>query len=173
MGVTVRTQVIALLGSPVSHSRSPLMQNAVYQAMGLDFVYVAFDVGLERAEEAVRALRVLGLRGANVTMPLKRAVLPYLDRLEPAALPAPEPDAGADPHDPRRVDRDAGGVEGPLERAARLLVEQLHALTGELVPDSVCFGEVLRFAGFGACRDPRFDCARLEPSGGRAPVANS
>ena len=61
------------------------MQNTVYESMGLDFVYVAFDVGLDRVEEAVQALRALGLRGANVTMPLKRAIVPRLDRLSPAA----------------------------------------------------------------------------------------
>ena len=83
--VTARTTVIGLLGSPVSHSRSPIMQNTVYESMGLDFVYVAFDVGLDRVEEAVQALRVLGLRGANVTMPLKRAIVPRLDCLSPAA----------------------------------------------------------------------------------------
>ncbi len=83
--VTARTTVIGLLGSPVSHSRSPIMQNTVYESMGLDYAYVAFDVGLGHVDEAVQALRVLGLRGANVTMPLKRAIVPRLDRLSPAA----------------------------------------------------------------------------------------
>lgn len=84
-GISGTTQVIALLGSPVSHSRSPAMQNAVFRAMRLDFVYIAFDVGLDRAAAAVDALRTLGVRGANVTMPLKRAVVPLLDGLSPAA----------------------------------------------------------------------------------------
>lgn len=61
------------------------MQNAAFEALGLDFVYVAFDVGLDRAADAVAALRTLGIRGANVTMPLKRAIAPLLDRLAPAA----------------------------------------------------------------------------------------
>lgn len=80
-----KTRVIGLFGSPVAHSRSPVMQNTVFKAMGLDFAYLAFDVGLERAGEAIRAIRTLGLCGANVTMPLKRAVVPYLDALSPAA----------------------------------------------------------------------------------------
>lgn len=83
--VTAQTTVIGLLGSPISHSRSPIMQNTVYESMGLDYVYVAFDVGLDRVEAAVQALRVLGLRGANVTMPLKREIARHLDRLSPAA----------------------------------------------------------------------------------------
>lgn len=83
--ITAKTAVVGVLGSPIRHSRSPVMQNSVYEAMGLDFVYVAFDVGADRAQEAAEALRTLGLRGANVTMPLKRAILPFLDRLSPAA----------------------------------------------------------------------------------------
>ncbi|MCB1334292.1 MAG: shikimate dehydrogenase [Roseivivax sp.] len=83
--ITAKTAVIGLLGSPIRHSRSPVMLNSVYEAMGLDFVYVAFDVGADRAQEAAAAVRTLGLRGANVTMPLKRAILPHLDRLSPAA----------------------------------------------------------------------------------------
>lgn len=83
--ITAKTRVIGLFGSPVSHSRSPVMQNSVFEAMGLDYVYVAFDVGLDDAADAIRAIRLLGLRGANVTMPLKRAVVQYLDRLSPTA----------------------------------------------------------------------------------------
>lgn len=83
--ITGKTRVIGLFGSPVSHSRSPVMQNSVFEAMGLDYVYVAFEVGLDQAAEAVRAIRLLGLRGANVTMPLKRAVLQHLDALSPSA----------------------------------------------------------------------------------------
>jgi shikimate dehydrogenase len=83
--ITGKTKLIALLGSPVSHSKSPGMQNGVFEALGLDFAYLAFDVGLDRVEEAVTSLRVLGIHGANVTMPLKRAICGFLDRLSPAA----------------------------------------------------------------------------------------
>lgn len=83
--ISGQTRLIALFGSPVSHSRSPVMQNTLFDAMGLDFAYVAFDIGLGRVAEAVAALRTLNLRGANVTTPLKRAVTAHLDRLSPAA----------------------------------------------------------------------------------------
>lgn len=83
--ISGKTEVIGLFGFPISHSRSPVMQNSVFEAMSLDYVYVAFPVGLEKAAEAVRAIRVLNLRGANVTMPLKRAITHHLDRLSPAA----------------------------------------------------------------------------------------
>jgi shikimate dehydrogenase len=83
--ITGKTQLIALLGSPVSHSRSPSMQNGVFEAMGLDYVYVAFDVGPQGVEDAIKGLRAMKFRGANVTMPLKRVVCTYLDKLTRAA----------------------------------------------------------------------------------------
>ena len=83
--ITGKTQLISLMGSPVSHSRSPSMQNGVFEALGLDFVYVAFDVNLEGLEAAIHGMRSMKFRGGNVTMPLKKAVCQYLDRLTPAA----------------------------------------------------------------------------------------
>lgn len=83
--ISGKTRLIGLLGSPVSHSRSPVMQNSVFEAMDLDFAYIAFDVAAGRGAEAIAAIRTLGLRGSNVTMPLKREVIPHLDRLTPAA----------------------------------------------------------------------------------------
>jgi shikimate dehydrogenase len=68
------SNVVALLGHPVSHSLSPRMQNAAFAARALDWVYVALDVDSERLEEAVRGLDALGFAGANVTAPHKQAV---------------------------------------------------------------------------------------------------
>jgi shikimate dehydrogenase len=68
------TQVVALLGRPVSQSLSPRMQNAAFAARGLDWTYVALDVAPERLEDAVRGLEALGFAGANVTAPHKQAV---------------------------------------------------------------------------------------------------
>ena len=83
--ITGKTKLISLLGSPVSHSRSPSMQNGVFEALGLDYVYVAFDVGLDNVEAAIDGLRAMNFRGSNVTMPLKKVVCQYLDKLTPAA----------------------------------------------------------------------------------------
>lgn len=79
------TKVVGVWGYPVSHSRSPVMQNAALQVLGLDWVYVPFEVAPENAEAAAAAVRVLGLVGVNVTVPLKELVLPYLDGVEDAA----------------------------------------------------------------------------------------
>jgi len=72
-----------LMGWPVEHSLSPRMHNAAFRALGLNYAYVPLPVAPGRIEEAVRGLAALGFAGANVTVPHKTAVLPYLDELSP------------------------------------------------------------------------------------------
>ncbi len=79
------TRLVGIVGWPVSHSLSPLMQNAAFAAAGLDWVYVALPVEHERLGEAVRGLAALGFAGANVTIPHKTAVLPYCDVVDGVA----------------------------------------------------------------------------------------
>jgi shikimate dehydrogenase len=74
------TTHVALLGHPVSHTRSPVMHNAAFAATGLDWHYSAFDVGDPLA--AVAALRTLGFAGTNVTIPHKQAVVALCDEAE-------------------------------------------------------------------------------------------
>jgi len=78
------TTHIALLGHPVSHSLSPRMQNAAFEAAGLDWRYAAFDV--EDPAAAIAALQVLGFAGANVTIPHKRAAAAVCDEAEGEAV---------------------------------------------------------------------------------------
>jgi shikimate dehydrogenase len=73
------TGLIGIIGEPVTHSLSPAIHNAAFAALGLDLVYVPLPVSADRVAEAVAGLRALGFRGANVTMPHKAAVLPFLD----------------------------------------------------------------------------------------------
>jgi len=77
-GSTVLTGII---GWPVAHSLSPAMHNAAFAALGLDMAYVPLPVAPRQLEAAVGGLRALGFRGANVTMPHKAAVLPFLDHV--------------------------------------------------------------------------------------------
>lgn len=79
------TRLVGLLGWPVAHSRSPQMHNAAFAALGLDWVYVPLPVPPERLEDALRGLRAMGFAGANVTVPHKAAVIPYLDEISPLA----------------------------------------------------------------------------------------
>lgn len=80
--------VLGIIGDPVSHSLSPHMQNAAIGQMGLDAVYVPFRVAAGEVEAAVRGMRALGIRGLNVTVPHKTAVMPYLDVLTAEARAA-------------------------------------------------------------------------------------
>lgn len=77
--------MLGLIGTPVAHSKSPAMYNYCFQKFNLDCAYLAFDIPMEKTGEAVQAIRTLHMRGANVTMPSKNAVVPFLDRLTPAA----------------------------------------------------------------------------------------
>lgn len=85
MEISGTTRMLGLIGTPVEHSKSPAMYNYCFQKFGLDWVYLAFDISLEKTGDTMQTIRTLNLRGANVTMPCKNAVIPYLDELTPAA----------------------------------------------------------------------------------------
>ena len=83
--ITGTTVLTGLLGSPVAHSISPLMHNASFEALGLDYAYLCFDVGTDRLKEAVEGLRAMGARGWNLTMPDKNLMCQLADKLSPAS----------------------------------------------------------------------------------------
>ena len=74
-----------MIGDPVGHSRSPAIHNAAFEALGLDWVYVALPTPEGRAPAAIEGMRATGIRGLSVTMPHKAAVIPALDDLTPTA----------------------------------------------------------------------------------------
>jgi len=73
---------VGIIGDPVSHSLSPQLHNAAFAALGLDMAYVPLPVRSADVGAAVRGLAALGFRGANVTVPHKGAVLPFLTWLD-------------------------------------------------------------------------------------------
>lgn len=83
--ITGHTGLTGLLGTPVSHSISPMMHNEAFQQLNLDYVYLAFDIGTETLKTAVDGLKALGVRGFNCTMPNKNLVCEYVDNLSEAA----------------------------------------------------------------------------------------
>lgn len=85
MVITGKTTVAGIIGWPVSHSLSPVMHNAAYRALGLDWVYVPFPVAPERLQEGVAGLVATGVAGFSVTIPHKVAILPLMHRIDPAA----------------------------------------------------------------------------------------
>jgi shikimate dehydrogenase len=80
-----RVHVAALIGSPVAHSLSPVIHQAAFDAAGVDWRYVAFDVPAGRADEALAAMRALRIAGLSVTTPHKEQVADGVDGLAPAA----------------------------------------------------------------------------------------
>jgi shikimate dehydrogenase len=79
------TRVAGVIGDPVRHSLSPVLHNAAYRALGIDWVYVAFPVPAGRAADALAAMRVLDIAGLSVTMPHKAAAAEACDELAPDA----------------------------------------------------------------------------------------
>lgn len=85
-GITGHTHMVAMIGSPVEHSASPATHSLAYQKMGIDAVFLVFDVGIEEMPKVIDAFRVMkGWVSTTVTMPLKQAVIPYLDELSDVA----------------------------------------------------------------------------------------
>ena len=83
--LNAKSRVVGVIGWPVEHSLSPAMQNAAIQALGLDWVYVAFPVEPASIKQAIEGARTLGIVGLNCTIPHKETVLPYVDELDEAA----------------------------------------------------------------------------------------
>jgi len=77
------TKIYGIMGRPVSHSLSPAMHNRAFGALGLNKVYVAFEV--ENVEQAMDGFRALGIKGVSVTVPHKQAVMEHLDTLDAVA----------------------------------------------------------------------------------------
>ena len=74
-----------MIGHPVGHSLSPVMHNAAFRSLGLDWVYLAFDVAPGEAAAALAGMRALGIEGLSVTIPHKEAMAQAVDVLSPLA----------------------------------------------------------------------------------------
>lgn len=79
------TGLMCLFGSPVGHSGSPAMYNFSFAHDGLDYAYMAFDVGIEDMPKALEAVKLFKMKGCNVTMPCKNVAAELVDELSPAA----------------------------------------------------------------------------------------
>ncbi len=138
MSLTGKTGVLGIFGDPVAHSLSPSMQNRALREAGIDAVYVPFQVPAGELARAVAALPALGIRGVNVTVPHKEAVVALLDEVDPAA---------------RRM----GAVNTIVNRRGRLVGYNtdgtgfLKALAEDL-HFSATDGRILLLGAGGACR---------------------
>jgi shikimate dehydrogenase len=85
MTITGKTRVCGVIGYPIEHSLSPLMHNAAFEALRLDYMFLAFKVKPAQVEAAVNGMKALNIRGLNVTMPHKSTVINHLDRVDLSA----------------------------------------------------------------------------------------
>lgn len=83
--ISGHTGLLALIGSPVGHSGSPAMYNYSFEKLGLDYAYVAFDIKEDQVKDYIQAMKLLNMKGGNVTMPDKTEAAKYMDELSPAA----------------------------------------------------------------------------------------
>ena len=85
MKITGKTKIVSIFGYPIEHTFSPLMHNAAFSALGLDYCYIPFEVRPEDLKSALESIRALNIRGVNITVPHKEAVIKYLDELSKEA----------------------------------------------------------------------------------------
>ncbi|MDD5590729.1 MAG: shikimate dehydrogenase [Dehalococcoidales bacterium] len=83
--ISGKTRVCGVIGDPIEHTMSPVMHNAAFGALGIDYVYLPFRVQKGDLGQALAGARALNLAGLNVTIPHKVAVISFLDELDPIA----------------------------------------------------------------------------------------
>ncbi len=101
--INSQTRLYGIFGNPVEHSLSPLMQNALFQKLGLNAVYLAFPVERGLLGLAFEAIRSLGIQGVNVTVPFKEEALGFVDEV------------------PEDLDRCIGALNTIVNRQGRLI----------------------------------------------------
>ena len=83
--ISSKTSFIALIGNPVSHSLSPIMQNAAFQYLGLDLIYIAVPCKDEDLELVLNSLKKINCKGLNITIPHKEKVFNLCSEISPIA----------------------------------------------------------------------------------------
>lgn len=83
--ISSKTKICGLIGDPIEHSVSPVMHNAAFDNLGLDYIYLPFKVMGDNLASAINGLKAINIRGVNVTIPHKVSVIPLLDEIEPLA----------------------------------------------------------------------------------------
>ena len=83
--ITSKTSFIALIGNPISHSLSPIMQNAAFQYLGLDLIYIAIPCRNEDLKIVLNSLKKINCKGLNITIPFKEKVFDLCSEISPIA----------------------------------------------------------------------------------------
>jgi shikimate dehydrogenase len=85
MPANYKAELVAVLGQPVAENPTGVMQEAAFAAAGLNWRYLTIEVPPEKLGDAMAGVRAFGMRGVNLTIPHKVAVMQYLDEVSPAA----------------------------------------------------------------------------------------
>jgi len=83
--ISSKTSFIALIGNPVSHSLSPIIQNAAFQYLGLDLIYIAIPCKDEDLELVLNSFKKINCKGLNITIPHKEKVFDLCSEISPIA----------------------------------------------------------------------------------------
>jgi shikimate dehydrogenase len=111
------SKTFCIIGNPIEHSLSPLMQNAAFAHMNLNYSYIAFRVPADELEEAVESMRKIGIAGFNVTIPHKVEIVELLDVLSDEAKLAGSVNTVKNENGLLvGYNTDIDGIMGPLEK---------------------------------------------------------
>lgn len=83
--VDINTKLLGIFGNPLSFTMSPLMHNTAFEQMGLNYLYIPFEVREEDFAATIHALKYFNFAGCNVTSPYKTRVIDYLDEIDERA----------------------------------------------------------------------------------------
>jgi shikimate dehydrogenase len=83
--ITGNTSLYCIIGMPAHHSLSPTIHNAMYKKLGMDAVFLAFDVAPADLKAAVCGMKAFGIKGMTLTSPHKQEVMKYMDHIDPLA----------------------------------------------------------------------------------------
>ena len=85
MIINGKTKIYGIIGRPIEHTLSPGMQNAAYEAAGMNAVYIPFEIRPENLQSALKAFKMLGIAGFNITIPHKTTCMRFLDKIDDTA----------------------------------------------------------------------------------------
>ena len=83
--ITSKTSFLGLIGNPVGHSLSPIMQNAALEYLGLDLIYIAIPCKETDLDSVVNSLRKINCKGLNITIPYKQKIFNLCSEVCPTA----------------------------------------------------------------------------------------
>jgi len=82
MEIKGTTKITGIFGYPVKHSLSPVFQNSAFEYLGLDYIYIPFEIKPKDLKFATKSIKIFSIVGVNVTIPHKKEIIKYIDELD-------------------------------------------------------------------------------------------